>query len=162
MCRNAKRSKDTNELICLRRFQAVLVTVVLLAAFGNDGHRLNFGIQDFLGVGTSLGLALATPLILMAYLFGGSLLVMVRPWKMFNSDADNVGPCRGRVGLSRFGTPVSDDDVCLEKWRNFDAVWHCLPLLQLPAHSSLVSPPLLSISRLAIFRLVDFENSSSL
>ena len=59
-------------------FQAVLVTVVLLAAFGNDGHRLNFGIQDFLGVGTSLGLALATPLVLMAYLFGGSLLVMVR------------------------------------------------------------------------------------
>ena len=56
----------------------VLVTVVLLAAFGNDGHRLNFGIQDFLGVGTSLGLALATPLVLMAYLFGGSLLVMVR------------------------------------------------------------------------------------
>ena len=56
----------------------VLVTVVLLAAFGNDGHRLNFGIQDFLGVGTSLGLALATPLILMAYLFNGSLFVMVR------------------------------------------------------------------------------------
>ena len=54
------------------------MTVVLLAAFGNDGHRLNFGIQDFLGVGTSLGLALATPLILLAYLFGGSLLVMVR------------------------------------------------------------------------------------
>ena len=54
------------------------MTVVLLAAFGNDGHRLNFGIQDFLGVGTSLGLALATPLVLMAYLFGGSLLVMVR------------------------------------------------------------------------------------
>ena len=60
--------------LCL---QAILVTVVLLAAFGNDGHRLNFGIQDFLGVGTSLGLALATPLILLAYLFGGSLLVMV-------------------------------------------------------------------------------------
>ena len=67
-------AKSSN-LLC---FQAVLVTVVLLAAFGNDGHRLNFGIQDFLGVGTSLGLALATPLVLMAYLFGGSLLVMVR------------------------------------------------------------------------------------
>jgi hypothetical protein len=57
------------------------VTIVLLAAFGNDGLRLNFGVQDFLGVGTSLGLALIVPLILMAYLLGGNLFVMVRKTK---------------------------------------------------------------------------------
>lgn len=54
----------------------VLVTVVLLAAFGNDGLRLTFGVEDFLGVGTSLGLALTVPLILLAYILGGSLFVM--------------------------------------------------------------------------------------
>ncbi len=53
------------------------MTVVLLAALGNDGQRLYFGVQDFLGVGVSLGLALTLPLILMAYFFGGSLFVMV-------------------------------------------------------------------------------------
>lgn len=55
---------------------AVLVTIVLLAAFGNDGLRLHFGVEDFLGVGTSLGLALIVPLILLAYILGGSLFVM--------------------------------------------------------------------------------------
>lgn len=55
---------------------AVLVTIVLLAAYGNDGFRLTFGLQDFLGVGTSLGLALIVPLILLAYILGGSLFVM--------------------------------------------------------------------------------------
>ena len=58
-------------------FQLVLVTIVLLAAFGNDGLRLTFGVEDFLGVGTSLGLALTVPLILLAYILGGSLFVMV-------------------------------------------------------------------------------------
>ena len=75
-------------VFCLR-FQAVLVTVVLLGAFGNDGHRLNFGIQDFLGVGTSLGLAFATPLVLLAYLFGGSLLVMVRKGALSSNGLEN-------------------------------------------------------------------------
>ena len=65
------------------------MTVVLLGAFGNDGHRLNFGIQDFLGVGTSLGLALATPLVLLAYLFGGSLLVMVRKGALSSNGLEN-------------------------------------------------------------------------
>ena len=53
------------------------MTIVLLAAFGNDGLRLTFGVEDFLGVGTSLGLALTVPLILLAYILGGSLFVMV-------------------------------------------------------------------------------------
>ena len=59
--------------------QAVLVTIVLLARYGNDGLRLQFGVDntDFLGVGTSLGLALIVPLILLAYILGGSLFVMV-------------------------------------------------------------------------------------
>ncbi len=56
----------------------MLVTVVLLSAFGNDGHRLTFGVEDFLGVGTSLGMAIVTPLILIAYVLGGSLFIMVR------------------------------------------------------------------------------------
>merc|ERR1719189_3057074 len=53
---------------------AVLVTIVLLARYGNDGLRLQFGVDntDFLGVGTSLGLALIVPLILLAYILGGS------------------------------------------------------------------------------------------
>ena len=53
------------------------MTIVLLAAFGNDGLRLTFGVEDFLGVGTSLGLALVVPLILLSYILGGSLFVMV-------------------------------------------------------------------------------------
>lgn len=55
---------------------AVLVTIVLLAAFGNDGLRLTFGVEDFLGVGISIGLSLTVPLILLAYIFGGNLFVM--------------------------------------------------------------------------------------
>ena len=70
------------EIISLKFYiliQAVLVTIVLLARYGNDGLRLQFGVDntDFLGVGTSLGLALIVPLILLAYILGGSLFVMV-------------------------------------------------------------------------------------
>ena len=56
-----------------------MLTIVLLAKFGNDGLRLHFGADnsDFLGVGTGLGLALIVPLILLAYILGGSLFVMV-------------------------------------------------------------------------------------
>lgn len=54
----------------------VLVAIVLLAAFGNDGLRLTFGVQDFLGVGITLGLAIVVPIILLAYILGGSLFVM--------------------------------------------------------------------------------------
>ena len=54
----------------------------------------------------------------------------------------NVGLFRGRVGLSRFRMPNSDDDdVCLAKLRNFGPVWHCLP-----PHSSLVFGPSLPFS----------------
>ena len=53
------------------------MTIVLLAAYGNDGLRLTFGVQDFLGVGTSLGLVIVVPLILISYVFGASLFVMV-------------------------------------------------------------------------------------
>ena len=59
-------------------FQLVLLTIVLLAAFGNDGIRLTFGRADFLGVGISFCLAITLPLILIAYLCGGNLFVMVR------------------------------------------------------------------------------------
>ena len=59
-------------------FQLVLLTIVLLAAFGNDGIRLTFGRADFLGVGISFCLAITLPLILIAYLCGGNLFVLVR------------------------------------------------------------------------------------
>ncbi|XP_040580014.1 uncharacterized protein [Lepeophtheirus salmonis] len=55
---------------------ATLTAILLLASYGNDGQRLSFGVEDFLGVGASLGLALVVPLILIAYVFGGSLFVM--------------------------------------------------------------------------------------
>ena len=58
-------------------FQLLLVLIVLLAAFGNDGLRLTFGVEDFLGVGASFGLAIVVPLILFSYLLGGSLFAMV-------------------------------------------------------------------------------------
>jgi len=54
----------------------VLLTIVLLAAFGNDGIRLTFGRADFLGVGISFCLAITLPLILIAYLCGGNLFVL--------------------------------------------------------------------------------------
>ena len=59
-------------------FQVLLVSIVLLAAFGNKGLRLTFGVEDFLGVGVSFGLAIIVPLILLSYLLGGSLFAMVR------------------------------------------------------------------------------------
>ena len=58
-------------------FQLVLLTIVLLAAFGNDGIRLTFGQADFLGVGISFTLAITVPLIFIAYLCGGNLFVLV-------------------------------------------------------------------------------------
>eukprot|EP00093_Oithona_nana_P015213 15213.XXX_1490026_1486093_1 [CDS] Oithona nana genome sequencing. len=58
-------------LLCL-----VLLTIVLLAAFGNDGIRLTFGQADFLGVGISFTLAITVPLIFIAYLCGGNLFVL--------------------------------------------------------------------------------------
>ena len=57
--------------------QLVLLTIVLLAAFGNDGIRLTFGRADFLGVGISFCLTITVPLILIAYLCGGNLFVLV-------------------------------------------------------------------------------------
>ena len=57
--------------------QIVLLTIVLLAAFGNDGIRLTFGRADFLGVGISVTLAITLPLTFIAYLCGGNLFVLV-------------------------------------------------------------------------------------
>lgn len=54
----------------------VLLTIVLLAAFGNDGIRLTFGRADFLGVGISVTLAITLPLMFIAYLCGGNLFVL--------------------------------------------------------------------------------------
>jgi len=55
-----------------------LALTATLAAWGNDGLRLNFGRRDFLGVGVVVGLAMVTPMIFLAYLMGGSLLALVK------------------------------------------------------------------------------------
>ena len=71
------RCSRTDYNFSLFSFQLVLLTIVLLAAFGNDGIRLTFGQADFLGVGISFTLAITVPLIFIAYLCGGNLFVLV-------------------------------------------------------------------------------------
>ena len=80
--------RETLNIIFL---QIVLLAVVLLAFLGNEGHRLTFGKQDFLGVGVTLGLAIVIPIILVAYVLGGSLFVMVRH-SLFSSPFDTLLP----------------------------------------------------------------------
>jgi len=55
---------------------ALLVTIVILAKFGNGGHRLSFGLEDFLGVGASVGFAIVLPLILFTYVLEGNILIL--------------------------------------------------------------------------------------
>lgn len=85
----------SNWLLSILRYnillQIVLLAVVLLAFLGNEGHRLTFGKQDFLGVGVTLGLAIVIPIILVAYVLGGSLFVMVRQ-PLFSSPFDILLP----------------------------------------------------------------------
>ncbi len=59
-------------------FQAVLVASVVLSRYGNDGLRLFFGSGgDFFGVGATIGLAMFTPMLLVSYVAGGSILALV-------------------------------------------------------------------------------------
>ena len=48
-----------------------------LSKYGNDGLRLYFGVGDFYGVGVTFGLAIVTPLVLLSYVAGGSILALV-------------------------------------------------------------------------------------
>ena len=53
------------------------MSIVILSYLGNDGGRLFFGLEDFLGVGTSVGFAIAIPLIFITYLWDGNIIVFV-------------------------------------------------------------------------------------
>jgi len=54
---------------------ALLVAIVCLSYYGNQGGRLFFGLQDFLGVGVAVGFAIIFPLVLLTYLAEGNILV---------------------------------------------------------------------------------------
>ena len=64
-------------LIASAGLQVLLMSIVILSYLGNDGGRLFFGLEDFLGVGTSVGFAIAIPLIFITYLWDGNILVFV-------------------------------------------------------------------------------------
>ena len=51
--------------------------IVILSYLGNEGGRLFFGLGDFLGVGTSVGFAIAIPLVFVTYLGDGNILIFV-------------------------------------------------------------------------------------
>ena len=58
-------------------FQSLLVSIVVLSYFGNEGGRLYFGLQDYLGVGTAGGFSIIIPILLFTYIFDGSIFVLV-------------------------------------------------------------------------------------
>ena len=57
--------------------QAVLVSIVLLSYYGNEGGRLFFGLLDYLGVGITVGFCIVVPLIFFTYLCDGNILIFV-------------------------------------------------------------------------------------
>jgi len=54
----------------------LLASIVTLSYYGNEGGRLYFGIQDYLGVGVTVGFSIITPLLLITYIFDGSIFVL--------------------------------------------------------------------------------------
>jgi len=54
----------------------LLCSIVGLSYLGNEGDRLYFGLQDYLGVGVAVGFSIIIPIILVAYIFDGSLFVL--------------------------------------------------------------------------------------
>ena len=59
----------------LKIIEFVLVLIVLLIArFGDEGHVISWGSQNytFLGIGTSVGFAIIVPAIILTYLLGAS------------------------------------------------------------------------------------------
>jgi len=53
----------------------LLVAIVFLSYYGNDGKRLIFGLLDYLGVGISVGFCVVIPLIFFTYLCDGNILI---------------------------------------------------------------------------------------
>ena len=57
--------------------QLVLIAIVLLSYYGNEGGRLFFGLVDYLGVGIAVGFSIVIPLIFLSYLCDGNILIFV-------------------------------------------------------------------------------------
>ena len=77
-------SKDDRECLfigCLKLklilFQALLLAIVGLSYYGNEGTRLFFGLLDYLGVGITVGFSIVIPLIFLSYLCDGNILIFV-------------------------------------------------------------------------------------
>eukprot|EP00092_Neocalanus_flemingeri_P027514 GFUD01029848.1.p1 GENE.GFUD01029848.1~~GFUD01029848.1.p1 ORF type:complete len:162 (+),score=31.10 GFUD01029848.1:37-486(+) len=63
----------------LKILEIVLVLIVLMICrFGNDGHRKTWGSDDddFLGQGTTVGYAIIVPAVLLTYLLGANLSIL--------------------------------------------------------------------------------------
>merc|ERR1711915_613014 len=63
----------------LKILEIVLVLVILMICrFGNDGHRKTWGSDDddFLGQGTTVGYAIIVPAVLLTYLLGANLSIL--------------------------------------------------------------------------------------
>ena len=58
-------------------FQALLLAIVGLSYYGNEGTRLFFGLLDYLGVGITVGFSIVIPLIFLSYLCDGNILIFV-------------------------------------------------------------------------------------
>ena len=58
-------------------FQALLLVIVGLSYYGNEGTRLFFGLLDYLGVGITVGFSIVIPLIFLSYLCDGNILIFV-------------------------------------------------------------------------------------
>ena len=78
-------SEDDREYlfrVCLKLklillFQALLLAIVGLSYYGNEGTRLFFGLLDYLGVGITVGFSIVIPLIFLSYLCDGNILIFV-------------------------------------------------------------------------------------
>lgn len=54
---------------------ALLLVIVGLSYYGNEGTRLFFGLLDYLGVGITVGFSIVIPLIFLSYLCDGNILI---------------------------------------------------------------------------------------
>jgi len=54
---------------------ALLISIVLLSYYGNEGGRLYFGLVDYLGIGVTVCFSLVVPLIFLTYLCDGNILI---------------------------------------------------------------------------------------
>ena len=58
--------------------QVLVLIVLMICRFGNDGHRKTWGSDDddFLGQGTTVGYAIIVPAVLITYLLGANLSIL--------------------------------------------------------------------------------------